>query len=279
MASRKAWYVFTPFAAWLLTSSCSGEDSRPEAMGGFPGTGPKDASSDASGASDGGESIPCSDHEECPDGMYCVDGRCAPPPSSLDCPSDMVSVANLFCVDRFEASRQDATDKDEGVAAGRAYSRGMVMPWRLFTNEEAANACELAGKRLCTPGEWQLACEGPAGTVYGYGDQYEPETCNGIETFGLHFHLVPTGSLPDCVSGWGAYDLNGNLWEHVLGGDSTTIRGGAYNCSDSRTLHRCDYVPASWSPTARGFRCCLGRDEKLDASCPVRDSGLGGADG
>jgi len=33
------------------------------------------------------------------------------------------------------------------------------------------------------------------------------------------------------------------------------FRGGAFNCGDSETLHRCDY-DADWGLTARGFRCC-----------------------
>jgi len=106
--------------------------------------------------------------------------------------------------------------------------------------------------------------------VYGYGDVYEPSTCNGIHTFGLDgFHLLPTGSLPGCVNDWGAYDMNGNLWEHTLGGSNRTIRGGAYNCKDSQTLHRCDYIPTDWEPSARGFRCCLIPDPTAqDAGVP-----------
>jgi formylglycine-generating enzyme required for sulfatase activity len=122
----------------------------------------------------------------------------------------------------------------------------------------ARGACEAAGKRLCSAFEWELACRGPTPSVYGYGSTYEPETCNGIDTFGTSgLHLLPTGALPGCVNGWGAFDVNGNLWEHVAEGDGTTVRGGAYNCIDSRTLHRCDYVPRSWVPSALGFRCCL----------------------
>jgi hypothetical protein len=116
--------------------------------------------------------------------------------------------------------------------------------------------------------------------VYSYGDAYDPLACNGIDTYcncsadgtcgnddpcpfagcyyecGADFRLDPTGFHPDCRSPIGVYDLNGNLWEHVLDGDATRVRGGAYNCSDSETFHRCDYVPTTWTPTALGFRCC-----------------------
>ena len=111
------------------------------------------------------------------------------------------------------------------------------------------------------------ACQGPAKTAYGYGDTYEPATCNGIDLFGLSgFHVLPTDSLPECRNGWGAFDMNGNLWEHTLEGSERTVRGGAYNCKDSQTLHRCDYVPtdppsrSGWRPAISGGGSPLRRD-------------------
>jgi len=171
-----------------------------------------------------------------------------------------VSVGDAFCIDRFEASRPDATDTKEGRDDSRATSRQNVLPWRVGDdNGTARAACVAAGKDLCTEMQWSLACEGARKTTYGYGNDYEPETCNGIDLFGRGaHHLVPTGALRDCHSDYGAYDLNGNLWEHVRGGTGMTVRGGAYDCGDSRRLHRCDYIPISWTPFSLGFRCCLG---------------------
>jgi formylglycine-generating enzyme required for sulfatase activity len=132
------------------------------------------------------------------------------------------------------------------------------MPWQVADNATAEAACGATGKRLCTPEEWQTACKGPDGTAYSYGSTYKASACNGIDAFGRqNFHLVPTGSFPDCTNEWGVFDMNGNLWEHVAGGSDMRVRGGAHNCSDSAALHRCDYVPGNWSPSARGFRCCL----------------------
>ena len=95
---------------------------------------------------------------------------------------------------------------------------------------------------------------------------------NGIDAFGpwteYKFKLMPTGSFPDCNNDYGAFDMSGNLWEHTAGGSDMTIRGGAYNCSDSKTLHRCDYVPGNWVPSARGFRCCV--DGVLEGRSPGR---------
>lgn len=204
---------------------------------------------------------PCANDADCGEGFGCVGHRCIPrtPVNPVSCPADMVAVAGTFCVDRYEASRPDATADSAGSSSTMATSRPGVLPWLVPDNATAQAACEAAGKRLCTPAEWETACRGPAGTVYGYGDTYDPKTCNGIETFGPgQFHLEPTGAFPGCTNAWGVYDMNGNVWEHVLGGDGRSVRGGAYNCSDSRTFHRCDYVPRTWTPSALGFRCCLG---------------------
>lgn len=214
----------------------------------------------------------CTSAAECGPGFDCVDHACRPmsvvpdAPGDVtgdvqqpepECPDDMVLVARAFCLDRYEASRPDATAVDAGTSGVRSTSRAGVLPWRVADNAAAAAACVAAGKRLCTPVEWECACRGPGGTEYPYGNAYLATTCNGIDAFGEGgFHLAPTGSFPGCTNGYGAYDLSGNLWEHVAGGDDRTIRGGAFNCLDSPALHRCGYVPGTWAPSARGFRCC-----------------------
>ncbi len=211
----------------------------------------------------------CKVDEDCGPSMQCRNNACTPKISQpLTCPEGMVDIAGAFCIDQYEASRPDATKESMGVDRERAVSRRGVMPWRLRApedNETAHQACLAAGKDLCTPQQWQAACKGRLETVYGYGNAYQPTTCNGIDTFGNSgFHLLPTGSLPGCQSDWGVFDINGNLWEHTLNGTAKTIRGGAYNCKDSQTLHRCDYVPVSWKPTAQGFRCCWTPTDQTD---------------
>jgi hypothetical protein len=213
----------------------------------------------------------CFKKKDCPVGQTCnAEGRCEPgavlPDLATDGQTpircmlpDMVAVANAFCIDIYEASRPDATADDAGADESKAINRKGVLPWQVESNEKAEQACTAAGKRLCTPMEWQRACQGPDGTVYAYGDSYEKTTCNGIDTFGDPtlgmFKLMPTGSFPNCTNEWGVLDINGNLWEHVAWGSDKTVRGGAFNCGDSATLHRCDYIPG-WVPSARGFRCC-----------------------
>jgi len=223
--------------------------------------------------------------EDCKPGFECTQGICVSI-DPIDCPDDMVPIQNQFCIDIFEASRPDATSTLEGSADSMAMSVVNKKQWKVQNNAEALAACQAAGKTLCSEGQWFVACRGPDQTVYAYGDEYDPVICSGIDKYcncGSNsdcedkdpcpyagcFHECknnriiqdPTGSNPGCKNDFGVYDMNGGVWEHVLGGDEKTIRGGAYNCSDSRALHRCNYIPGIWEPSARGFRCCsLGLD-------------------
>lgn len=201
--------------------------------------------------------LTCVKDSDCDDAYECQEERCVLKPKPA-CPEGMALISNAYCIDKFEASRPDASKTSIGSDESMASSRPNVQPWQIGDdNAKAALACKNAGKRLCTPTEWGFACHGVNNTVYGYGDEYNIYTCNGLDTHGdWMFHILPTQSLPDCHNGWGVYDLNGNLWEHTADGSGKTVRGGAFNCADSQTNHRCDYVPNYWTPSALGFRCC-----------------------
>jgi Sulfatase-modifying factor enzyme 1 len=236
----------------------AGSDATPGDAGSDAGT--ADASLDASVGSD----------------AHCPDGGTNP----TTCPPDMVLLSGTYCIDIWEASRSDATALYPGVDDSFAVSAPDRFPWwsSVLTPGEADLACQGACKRLCTADEWQTACQGPTQTVYGYGDLYEPATCNGIDTrcncshatcaaeptcpyafcwsqCGGMFHVDPTGYSPGCVNGFGLYDMNGNVWEVVVAPDQYPYRGGAFNCGNSQTNHRCDFVP-TWNISAKGFRCC-----------------------
>ena len=247
------------------------------------------------------------DDDRCPPGEFCIGGDCyalpeagldattdadgeAPDTGPVQCPEDMVPVNGTFCMDRYEASRPDATEVSPGEDNSMATSRLNVLPWYPVTKSTAAGACALAGKRLCTPSEFQTSCSGTGSTVYSYGDSYDPVICNGIDTYcmcgsgsacegvspcpyphcynmppdgqsqpangcGSWMSAEPTGSFDQCHSDYGAVDINGNVWELVDDGSETgQFRGGAYNCIDSELLHRCDHIAINI--LAKGFRCC-----------------------
>jgi sulfatase modifying factor 1 len=198
------------------------------------------------------------------------------------CPVGMVPVAGSFCIDAYEASRPDATATSTGSDESYATSRAGVLPWKVDEQGQARAACEAAGKRLCSEDEWTTTCIGPGETSYPYGDDYDPTTCNGIDSncdchgstndacacddhggpyagcyydCGGSYGMEPTGSRGGCTNAYGVWDISGNLWEYVDSAAAYPVRGGAYNCGDSKTNHRCDFVPG-WNPSARGFRCC-----------------------
>ncbi len=196
----------------------------------------------------------------------------------LDCPEDMAKVNERFCIDIYEASRKNATADGPGSGDdGPARSVAGVIPWTGVDQAMARNACEKVGKRLCNPSEWVGSCQGPGAYVYSYGDIYDADICNGIDAFcycgsdsscanepvcpfphcqkqcGASFHVMPTGSFPRCTNAFGVFDINGNVWE-IDSAPDANFRGGAYNCSNSEILHRCDY--AAKDPAAKGFRCC-----------------------
>ncbi len=240
----------------------------------------------------------CQISADCPNVRFvCINRRCEPQ-TALVCAADMVPVEDEFCIDRYEASRPDATATNAGSESTTATSRVGVRPWMVLNNELAAGACEAAGKSLCSEEEWHQACVGPQGSNYSYGDDYSPDTCNGIDKYcycgsdcsdrdpcpfqgcysecGASFGVDPTGTNLGCTNGYGVFDINGNLWEHVLGGNDMRVRGGAFNCLDSQALHRCDYVPGNWSPSARGFRCCsIGLAVESDGGSAAGDPGPG----
>jgi hypothetical protein len=214
------------------------------------------------------------------DGYVDEDGVCG-----TSCPADMVAVGHAFCIDRYEASRPDATATSQGVQTSVAMSRPGVLPWMVrpmsaadFTQFQAA--CAAAGKHLCTKNEWVAACSGPEQNPYVYGVTYDRETCNCVDTFcddyceqnaiascstsancGYTyncFHEVPTGELTGCTNMYGTFDINGNVWE-IVPSDSDSrgfeVRGGAFNCAGAAERVSCSFN-ATWSDLYAGFRCC-----------------------
>jgi hypothetical protein len=141
------------------------------------------------------------------------------------CPRHMVVVTEAlepFCIDMYEASPNrrcpfsNPTSPQETMInlthpSCHAVSEPLTIPWRYVDRDQAQEACEIAGKRLPTAGEWYKAARG---TTYLSSSLNESQ-CNIASN--RADGIAPTGSGYRCVSSVGAYDMVGNAWEWVLG--------------------------------------------------------------
>ncbi len=173
-----------------------------------------------------------------------------------------------FEIFKYEASRSDATASDQGSAVGAACSVAGVVPWTQVTWLEARASCEAAGARLCLGVEWDGGCRGAGRAIFPYGQTYDPQACNTLESpdgcLMGNCQVVATGSYPACVSEGGAFDMSGNVAEWVedqrpFGEEAYDVRGGSYLSSDDNTI-RCRNANLSRAPGFTnpdlGFRCC-----------------------
>ncbi len=187
---------------------------------------------------------------------------------------DMVHVVHGgldFWIDRYEASRPDASATAIGVTDARSCSRAGVLPWSGVSYASAAAACAAAGQRLCSAAEWQAACEGAAAQTYPYGSAYGTMTCNGadrdaIPGGGIDLRVEPTGTLSICSSADGAIDMSGNVkeWTNDPRGTSAggqaiyVVRGGSFESPRLGLTCQTELSRATVDTLlpGLGFRCC-----------------------
>lgn len=203
-----------------------------------------------------------------------------------ECPDDMVTVGKI-CMDRYEASRKDATADNQGSSTDIAISKKGVLPWmenpmssEVF--ETFKKACEAADKYLCKDEEWIGACEGPEKLNYSWGNEWERKICNNVDTYcddyciengiseaeckiypncGYEYYCFKpslTGEFTECSNFAGAYDICGGVWEVTDRGSGYAVRGGAFNCAGAIERLKCRYS-AGWKDLYAGFRCCKER--------------------
>lgn len=165
------------------------------------------------------------------------------------CPPEMELVGRS-CVDKWEAHLvvvgADGTTTEhahfERPKSGESYkaisSKGMF-PQGYISRPEAQSACENAGKRLCTLGEWYRACQGPRGLRFPYGMNETAGKCNSRKAHLLsklfgnspgawkyddfnnpilnqqEGYLARSGQYEECASGSHVFDMVGNLHEWI----------------------------------------------------------------
>ncbi len=231
------------------------------------------------------------------------------PQTAPPCPQEMAHVGST-CIDRWEAHLVLADTPDlihpyyarpEPNVRYLARSAGGFMPQAYVSRNEAAAACRLAGKRLCTGPEWRRACRGKGKTLYPYGAEEIPGRCNtgkphlptilfGMNSTAVNGNanynspqlaqepgfLAKAGEYAGCVTGDGVFDMDGNLHEWVSdrpNGSPLHPRAvfvGGFFSSTPEHGAGCQHVSRRHSPLyhdySTGFRCC--RDE---ATAPQPD--------
>jgi hypothetical protein len=172
-----------------------------------------------------------------------------------------------FCMDRYEWPNQ----KGE-------------LPALLVSWVDAKKQCEAKGKRLCTEDEFNFGCEGEAMLPYTYGYVRDATKCSIDKPYRKREkklskyercmkseackkelarldQRLPAGSLPQCVSPFGAYDLNGNINEWVMRPKETYpnrsgLKGGWWGPVRGRCRPTVGFHKEEDYGYEEGFRCC-----------------------
>ena len=218
------------------------------------------------------------------------------------CPAGMARVGH-YCMDRYEAyvveldeSGRESEHSPYATVDGlriRAKVAEGVVPQGYISQVQAANACQNAGKRLCTAPEFSLACRGPnhsasypyGGTrhqrgkcnegkgsavpiVFGRGAPFDEQLMNDPRLNRWSGGLAKTGAYAQSVSPFGVFDLVGNLHEwgaEVAPNGHGYFRGGFYGDAEINGPG-CNYVTtahaAVYHDYSTGFRCCRDASEE-----------------
>jgi hypothetical protein len=194
------------------------------------------------------------------------------------CPNNMVlgskpparKPTDFYCIDRWEASRPDATSTSAGSIETYARPWPSVIPWTSIDPGAAIAACNgsalndlvpgrVPEKRLCLLDlEWRPVCSSTT-APYPYGTVYRSGACNDSSRA---MGLVPTGSLASCdfvppLEAFPIFDMVGNASEWARGADRVGLAGGSF-MDDGRSA-TCDaFVAPALAPFDQraGFRCC-----------------------
>lgn len=207
---------------------------------------------------------------------------------------------NAFWLDRYEVTNEQYKKcVDAGVCEypeiREYYSDELYKnhPVVYVAWNDANTYCEWAGRRLPTEAEWEHAARGKENWVYPWGDVFESSYVNvddettvwddytvkcsslGCDGYDL---TSPVGQFPQGMSGYGVYDMAGNVAEWVAdwyGDDSynlsqlknptgpnfgtfRVVRGSSWNTKQVKVFLFLRYhLEPSISFASLGFRCAV----------------------
>jgi hypothetical protein len=180
---------------------------------------------------------------------------CAAGPKSVDCPEGMVPTGSGTCIDRYEWPNIAGALPLVGASG--------VLESAALPVRSADELCNAVGKRVCDRREWQNACRGTDADKcntkrkWKHPDELKVSLWNEKELARLN-QSTPSGSMSECQSESGAFDMVGNAEEWVR------CEEGVYGwCLMGRfwaDARSCSYKVASHAPAwhyyETGFRCC-----------------------
>lgn len=235
----------------------------------------------------------------CPPDMQYVDTTFCPEIERRCLDTEMDHVNNLQICHAFapgeQRCRTPKREKRVTVCIDRyeyPNEKGAHPVWMLDWFQAQAT-CESKGKRLCMASEWTAACEGPEHTPFPYGWERDHAKCN-MDNFYIDpwkpapkaqffFYSkdpaiafpelvrldqsVPSGSMESCKSGFGVYDMPGNVDEWAVNDGPprekslfAALKGGAWG----HVRSQCRPTTYSHDPGFTyyfvGFRCCRDAD-------------------
>ncbi|MDH4183583.1 MAG: formylglycine-generating enzyme family protein [Nitrospinota bacterium] len=187
-----------------------------------------------------------------------------------------------YYIDRTEVTNREYLRyiKATGAAPPMHWENGSYMkglddfPVLYVTQADAEKYAKWAGKRLPTEQEWEKASRGAEGSIFPWGDQFDPEKAATADSdLKLMGHALcnasaanQTGHAEGDKSPYGAMDMGGNVREWTASFDPEhpamkVVKGGSWLDLNllARGSHR-EFVYKYFKSHVIGFRCVKDAD-------------------